>query len=147
MKKADFSYSGFTLKEAVIRKILVISVLALLVQPAISWAKDARAYSAVSPGIERLDSVMAYPVANDNEVGKIAKVYIDVSYAGNAAVHSELCHASGSPCIQVGSVGRQSTAFEGLDAAVGFVLKHNVQRWGSSPRPLFIQSNLGVWTQ
>ncbi|MGG4603737.1 hypothetical protein ACLPHM_02975 [Paenalcaligenes sp. Me131] len=112
-----------------------------------SWAKNTRAYSAVSPGIERLDSVMAYPVANDNEAGHIAKVYIDVSYAGNATVYSELCHASGSPCIQVGSVGRQSTAFAGLDAAVGFVLKHNVQSWGSSPRPLFIQSNLGVWTQ
>lgn len=145
MKKADFSYSGFAAKRTVFIKILVASAVAML--PTASMANDARAYSAVSPGIERVDSEMSYPIANTGQQDTLEQVYIAVNYAGNAAVHSELCHGSGSPCIQVGRQGRQSDAFKGLPASVGFTLTHTVQQWGTSPRPLFIQSDLSLWTQ
>lgn len=148
MKKADFSYSGFEAKSTLWRSMLWVSTVVVLLSSLVVWAHDTRAYSSVSPGIERLDDPVSYPVADHNNAGTISKVYVDVSYAGNAKVHTELCHASGSPCIQVGSsTGRQSDAFAGLAAAVGFRLVHTVQNWGSSPRPLFIQSNLSIWTE
>lgn len=147
MKKADFSYSGFVLITTLMRKIAMMAAVGLWVLPAQVWANDTRAYSAVSPGIERLDSPMVYPLANTNEGGTLNKVYIALSYAGNAKLYSELCHASGEPCIQIGTQGRQSAAFEGLDASMGFLIKHTVHSWGSSPRPLFIQANLSIWTQ
>lgn len=147
MKKADFPYSGFVAVCTVLMKIGVISMVAMLWLPTASMAKDARAYSAVSPGIERLKSEMSYPIANTGQQDTLDKVYIAVSYAGNATVHSELCHGSGSPCIQVGRQGRQSDAFKGLAASPGFILTHTVQQWGTSPRPLFIQSDLSLWTQ
>ena len=147
MKKADFSYSAFVNKRRVFTGRMVISAFVMLLQPTLVMAKDARAYSAVSPGIERLDAVMSYPIANTMQSGTLDKVYIALNYAGNASVYSELCHGSGSPCIQVGRQGRQSDAFKGLSASAGFILTHTVQQWQTSPRPLFIQSDLSLWTQ
>ena len=120
MKKADFSYSVLVNKGANLAGLMVISAVVMLPTPCM--AKDARAYSSVSPGIERVDSEMTYAIANTGQQGTLENVYIALNYAGNATVHSELCHGSGSPCIQVGRQGRQSDVFKGLSAASGFIM-------------------------